>query len=156
MRVHDGMVLGAAVNASGIATFSTSTLGVGLHSIGARYLGSPGWAASAAVPALQTIYTGTRPAATTTVLSTTPSPSTLGQAVALTGAVTGGATVGDVNFYADGVLLGHAPLANVGGIFQATLNISTLPRGIHVMSASYVGSSGFAASNTPPAGQVVQ
>ena len=152
-----GTVLGtASVNASGIATFSTSTLGVGLHSIGARYLGRAGLAASAAVPALQTIYTGTRPAATTTILNTAPSPSTLGQAVALTGAVTGGATVGDVNFYADGVLLGHAPLANVGGTFQATLNVSTLPLGIHVMSASYVGSIGFAASNTPPAGHVVQ
>ena len=151
-------VLGTApVNGSGVAQFTTSALAAGLHTIGARYLGGGGFAASGALPQLQTIYTGTRPAATTTALSLAPSPSTLGQAVALTGTVTGGATTGDVNFYADGILLGHAPLANVGGSFQATLNVSTLTAGIHLMSASYAGSSGFAASNTAlPAVQIVQ
>ncbi len=151
-------VLGTApVNASGVAQFTTSALGAGVHTIGARYLGGGGFAASGALPQLQTIYTGTRPAATTTALSLAPSPSTLGQAVALTGTVTGGATTGDVNFYADGILLGHAALANVGGTFQATLNVPTLTVGIHLMSASYGGSSGFAASNTTlPAVQVVQ
>ena len=50
-----------------------------------------------------------------------------------------------------------APIANVGGTFQATLNVSTLTLGIHLMSASYGGSSGFAASNTSlPAVQIVQ
>jgi len=151
-------VLGTApVNGSGVAQFTTSALAAGLHTIGARYLGGGGFAASGALPQLQTIYTGTRPAATTTALSLAPSPSALGQPVALTGTVTGGATAGDVNFYADGILLGHAPLANVGGSFQATLNVSTLTAGIHLMSASYAGNSGFAASNTAlPAVQIVQ
>jgi MBG domain (YGX type)/Bacterial Ig-like domain (group 3) len=151
-------VLGTApVNGSGVAQFTTSALAAGLHTIGARYLGGGGFAASGALPQLQTIYTGTKPAATTTALSLAPSPSTLGQAVALTGTVTGGATTGEVNFYADGILLGHAPLANVGGSFQATLNLSTLTLGTHLMSASYAGSSGFAASNTAlPAVQIVQ
>jgi hypothetical protein len=151
-------VLGTApVNGAGVAQFTTSALGAGLHTISARYLGGGGFAASGALPQLQTIYTGTRPAATTTALSLAPSPSALGQAVALTGTVTGGATTGEVNFYADGILLGHAPIANVGGTFQATLNVSTLTLGIHLMSASYGGSSGFAASNTAlPAVQIVQ
>ncbi len=47
--------------------------------------------------------------------------------------------------------------ANVGGTFQATLDVSTLTAGIHLMSASYAGSTGFAASNTAlPAVQTVQ
>jgi hypothetical protein len=65
--------------------------------------------------------------------------------------VTGGATTGSVNFYADGAfLLGSAPLVNVGGTFKATLTTSDLTTGVHVLGASYLGTAGFAASSSGP------
>jgi hypothetical protein len=157
----DGNPLGSApVSPAGgglfTAVVTTSALTTGLHTIGARYLGGGIFAASSALPQLQTIYSGAAPTPTTTMLTTAPGPSTLGQDVTFTATVTGGATSGDVNFYADTVLIGHAPIADNGGTFQAVLTVSTLPIGVHLVSASYVGSPGFAASNTLFAAQVVQ
>jgi hypothetical protein len=151
-------VLGAAPLSGGVAIFSTSALGAGLHTIGARYNGGAGLAASSASPVLQTIYTGAPPAATTTTLAVSPSPSTVDQPVTFTATVTGGATTGEVYFYVDGFALGRAPLTNVGGSFQASLTLSSfLSAGIHVVSAVYGGSAGFAASTLlVPAFQVIQ
>jgi hypothetical protein len=76
--------------------------------------------------------------------------------VTFTATVTGGATSGTVSFYSDGVPIGDAPLALAGGSFKATLTTAVLSTGIHVVSASYLGSAGFSSSTSGPVVQVVQ
>ena len=150
-------VIGTANVVGSVATLNTTALGVGTHLLTAKYAGNATFASSASLPAAITIYSGAVPAATATTLAPSPNPSTLGQLVTLTATVTGGATTGSVNFYADGsLLLGTAPIANVGGSFKATLTTSTLPTGLHALSASYMGTAGFAASSSLPAVQTVQ
>jgi large repetitive protein len=67
-----------------------------------------------------------------------------------------GTPTGTVTFFVDGLPAGSAPLANVGGVFRAVFTTSTLPRGAHVITASYGGDVNFATGNGLPAVQVVQ
>ena len=149
-------VIGTAAVVGGIATINPTTLPAGTHLLTARYLGNATFAPSSTPPAAQTVYAGPRPAATAVTLAASPNPSTLGQTITFTATVTGGATTGGVNFYADGLLLGQAPIANIGGSFKATLTTSALSTGTHVLAASYIGSAGFASSSSLPAVQTVQ
>jgi Tol biopolymer transport system component len=151
----DGAVIGSAPIVGGVATLSPTTLPVGTHVVTAQYAGNASLAASGSPPAVVTIYSGTRPATTASALTSSSSPSTLGQTVTFTATVTGGATSGTVSFYSDGIAIGQAPLANVGGSFKATLPTAALSSGIHFVTAVYLGSPGFASSSAI-AGQVVQ
>jgi hypothetical protein len=65
--------------------------------------------------------------------------------------VTGGATTGTVYFYADGLFVGAASLANPGGSVKATLTLTTgaLSAGRHVLAAVYLGAARFASSTSP-------
>ena len=156
VQFSDGnTVIGTAAVIGGAATINPTTLTAGTHLLTARYLGNAGFAASSSPPAAQTIYVGAAPATTAVALAAAPNPSTLGQLVTLTATVTGGATTGNVNFYADGIPVGTAAIVNVGGSFKATLTTAGLSTGVHVLSASYVGSPGFASSSSLPAVQSV-
>ena len=150
--------LGSAPLSGGVAVFSTNALAAGLHAIGAHYVGAGGRLPSTSPLQLQTIYTGARPAATATTIAASTNPSTLDQPATFTATVTGGATTGDVYFVADGLsLLGHAPIVNVGGTFQARVTASSLSVGAHVVTALYLGGPGSAASSSGlPAVQVVE
>jgi hypothetical protein len=152
-------VIGSApINSSGLAIFTTSALAPGPHLVGARYMGDGTFTASTAPPAVQTIYSGARPATTTTTLGFSAPSSAAGEPVTITATVTstGAAPTGPVIFFADGLLLGVAPVTNTGGTFRGSLVLSNLPVGIHVITASYVGGPGTAASNSLPGVHVVQ
>jgi uncharacterized protein (UPF0548 family) len=88
-------------------------------------------------------------------LTSSPNPSTFGQAVVLTAAVTAlakGQPTGTVSF-ADGTTsLGSSALNSNG---TATLSITTLAAGTHSIKASYSGDSKFSASTSQPVSQVV-
>lgn len=149
----------AALNAQGIALFSTPALPAGVHLLGARYVGAGSYAASTASPIAQTIYSGaSRPATTGITLTTSSNPSTVDQPLMFTATVTGGATAGDVYFLVDGFPLGLAPLTSTGGTSRATFTLNgLLSTGSHVIAAFYAGSPGFAASTTlVPAVQMIQ
>jgi hypothetical protein len=139
----------------GFATISP-TLTPGLHLLVARYLGDGTFVPSLSPPVLVTVYNGPRPAPTGVAIATAPNPSTLGANVTLTATLTGGATTGFIVFFDNEFILGVAPVANAGGVSQATLTRTTLPVGAHVITASYAGSPGFASSNSVPAVQLVQ
>jgi hypothetical protein len=136
---------------------NTTGLTPGIHVFSAKYLGDAISAPSATSPILVTVYTGARPSITATTIAA-GNPSMFGANVALTATVTGGATTGVVLFFDNETFLGAAPLMNAGGgVFQATLNTSTLTYGSHVIMASYAGNATFASSNSVlPAVQVVQ
>lgn len=84
--------------------------------------------------------------ATSTNLAASPNPSAYGQAVDLTANVTsaGGDVNGWVEFRDDGSPLGEAPVA--GG--QAILSTSAILGGARTLTAHFLGSAAFAASNS--------
>jgi hypothetical protein len=131
------LATGLAVNGSGVATFSTTTLAVGLHSVVASYNGDTMHFTSTSAPALiQTVLEGT-----STGLTSTANPSAVGQSVTFTATVTisggGGVTPdGTVNFM-DGTTLLSTQTISAGGV--AMYATSTLKAGVHQITAVYNG-----------------
>jgi hypothetical protein len=128
------------LNASGVVTLTTSSLILGSHNITAVYAGTQNFNPSATLALVQVI--APRQIATTTVLTSSINPSSTGQTVTFTALVTSGATVGTplpaatVTFTIDGLPAGSVTL-NAQGV--ATLTISTLGTGSHIIVASYGG-----------------
>src|SRR5262249_35278096 len=76
-------VLGSATLVNGSASLSVSTLAVGAHSLTATYNGAGNFLASTSAAVTQNVNQGS----TTTTLTSTPNPSTTGQAVTLSATV---------------------------------------------------------------------
>ncbi len=129
------------VNA-GAASFSTSTLATGGHSLTASYSGDANDAPSVSPPVSASVGRLT----TTTALAATPNPAVAGQSVTLTATVSPGNPTGTVSFFDGGNLLGANPLSNA----VATLSTSTLSAGAHSLTATYSGDTNNAPS-TPTA-----
>ena len=131
----------SALNGSGSAAFSTSTLSMGTHSITAAYAGDSNYKSSTS-PAMSQVVQ--KESTTTTLTSGSSSSGNL----TLTATVkpgTAGAPSGTVNFMDGTNQLGNSTL-NGSGI--ATLSISTLSGGSHSISAAYVGDGNFDASTS--------
>jgi hypothetical protein len=152
----DGSPAGTAALVGGVATFAPLTgLHAGPHTLSVLYAGDTSFAPSTGA-ATQTVAT----AGTTTTLNTTPSPSAEDQAVAITATVTAvapgsGAPTGTVTFFSDGDAIGAATLNSAGGNSEATVSVSTLAPGTHVMTAAYAGDGDFVASTATPVSQTV-
>lgn len=136
VRFLDGTtVLGTATLSSGSATFSTSTLIVGVHPISADYLGDANFQASAST--VTNVAVNVVP--TTTAISASSANPGPGQSVTLTASVTPGVTsstvTGSVRFFANGLLLGSGVLAGGKAIFTTT----ALPLGPDTLTAQYLG-----------------
>ncbi len=138
--VTSTLASGLPVNASGVATFSISTLAVGKHSIVAAYnnTNDPTHSASSAAALIQTVIEGTAVS-----LASSVNPSTVGQSVTFTATVTtpggGVSPTGTVTFFDGTTPLGTQTL-NGSGV--ATYTTSTLANGMHQMTAVYNGNSG--------------
>jgi hypothetical protein len=158
----DGAVpLGSApiVNTNGVlsASITTSTLGVGPHSIGAHYSGDTTHYLSADATLLSQLV---NQAATTTALTSSLNPSNVGQAVTLTATVSvsspgQGTPSGTVQFFDGSTLLGSSPVAPAGGNVTATFVTSALSSGTHSLTATYDGDTNFARSTSGVLSQVV-
>ena len=135
----DGVKLGApvAINAAGVAVYSTTALTVGVHSVTASYNSDPDHFPSASTPLTQTVLEGTIVA-----LASSLNPSSVGAPVTFTARVTvppGGGSVlpdGTVVFSDGSTALGSAPLSAAGA---ASLAASTLANGLHSITATYLG-----------------
>ncbi len=151
--LDNGTVIGqGAVNGSGKATFTTSTLAGGPHSITAQYFGTnfPGSASSALNEA---ITAGANP--TTTALMSSLNPSIGGQSVTFTASVVGlgvNTPTGFVNFLDNGTQIGSVLLNESA---QAMFATSTLTIGVHPITAQYIGDSTYAPSKSTAVSQVV-
>ncbi|MGA3213889.1 MAG: Ig-like domain-containing protein, partial [Terriglobales bacterium] len=125
-----------AVNTAGVAKLNYATLTAGsTHSITAVYAGSTNIATSTSPVLSYTVNYDT----TTTVLTSSPNPSTTVQSVTLTATVTPGngvAATGEVSFYSGTTLLGNAALS--GGV--ATLAHTFTTTGTYSLTAKYDGS----------------
>jgi hypothetical protein len=140
-------VLGTGSLSGGMATFSTTALAVGGHSITADYGGSANFSASTSTAIIQTVD----PAATTTVVTSNLNPSTYGASVIFTATVTPLTATGTVTFYDGGSQLGTGSLS--GG--TATFSTAALAGGAHSITAAYGGSTNFTTSTSAAITQTV-
>jgi hypothetical protein len=142
--LDNGAPIGTATLSGGVATFTTSTLSAGTHPITTSYGGDGNFNGSTGTltPAQQ--VNKITPA--TTGVTSSPNPSTFGQAVTATVAGSGGLVpTGTVTFTdtfnSQTTTLGTVSLNGSG---QASLPpISTLVVGMHSIQASYSGDNNF-------------
>lgn len=125
-----------AVNASGTATFTSSSLAAGTYSVTASYSGDASDASSVSPAASLTL---TSVVATTTTLASSATSVTTGTSVTLTATVSqaSGANVptGTVTFTDGATTLGTGALSSG----KATYTTSSLAIGTHSITASYAG-----------------
>ena len=143
---------GPVALSGGKATYTTSSLPVGAHSIVAFYGGATAYQQSYSKVDTQTV----NKAATTTALASSANPSVKGQAVTFTATVTAvapgkGTPTGTVTFKDGATVLGTAAVS--GG--KASLATSSLAVGSHSMSATYNGSTSFLTGTSPVLTQTV-
>jgi hypothetical protein len=143
--------LGTGTLSGGQATFTTSSLSAGNHTITASYGSDANFSASTSPVLTQVVNQG---AATTTTLASSVNPSNVGQAVTFTAAVTSsaGTPTGTVSFKDGATVIGTATLSTGAAVFIT----SSLTLGTHTITASYSGTTGFAASISPALTQTVQ
>ena len=145
-------VIGTATLVNGSASISISTLAVGTHPLTAAYGGNATFAASTSAVVNQ-VVNAPAAAATSTSLTSTPNPSTTGQAVTLSATVTSAAGVptGTVTFRDGATALATVTLVNGSASFSTT----ALAVGSHPLTAAYNGNATFAASTSAVVTQVV-
>jgi hypothetical protein len=125
-----------AVNSAGVATYQTSALGAGLHSITVSYSGDGGHFSSASEGLTQTVLE-----ATSTTLASSANPCVPGSAITFTATVkiSGGGAVAP-----DGMVTftdGNATLSSVSlsGSGVAAYTTAALANGSHAITATYNG-----------------
>ncbi|MGA5822264.1 Ig-like domain-containing protein, partial [Kitasatospora sp. NPDC094028] len=146
-------LLGTGTVVAGVATFTTTDLGVGTHALTAVYGGDSAFNGSTSPVDTQTVNT----ADTTTALTSAPDPSVFGQAKVLTATVTAtapgaGTPTGTVSFFDGATLLGTATLDATG---TGTLTTTDLAVGTHALTAVYSGDTSFNGSTSPVDTQTV-
>jgi len=144
-----------SVNAQGIAVFTTTTLTPGQHTITAAYQGDGSSLASTSAAVTQTVQ-----AVTVTMLSSSANPSSAGASVQITATVSAsgsnastGTLSGTITFTDGSTTIGTGTL-NASG--TATITTSTLALGAHSITASFAGSTYYAASTSTALTQTVQ
>ena len=138
-----GTTLGQAVVTGGVAQLSTSSLGVGSHTLGASFApANPAAFTAAAASPVTLVVVPAPPGATTTTLAVTPAgPVGQGTPLTLSATVSPSAATGTVQFYdQDGTAALGAPVPVVQG--KATLPVSSLGLGRHPLSATFTSSAG--------------
>lgn len=124
----------ATLNGTGVATFSTSSLVPGQHSITAAYGGD-----TLNLPATSAVLTQTVQEGTTTTLTSSANPALVGAPVVLTAKVSAaisGTPTGTVTFKDGSTTLGSAALNNLG---IATFSATGLAAGSQTIVAVYSG-----------------
>ena len=150
VQFFDGSTaIGSTAVSGGAATFTTSSLAAGSHSITARYSGDAKYAGSTSAAVAQTV--NTTKVNTTAVVTSSASSVTAGQSVTFTATVSPSAATGTVQFKDGATVLGSATLS--GG--KATYTTSALTAGTHNISATYAGDSSYNSSTSAALTQTV-
>ena len=150
IQFYDGAtLLGSASIASGLATFTTSSLAAGSHAVWARFTGTAG-----APPAFSPVFvqavngSGWKDRTSTLALVSSANPSALGTTVTFTATASGssGTPTGRILFLVDGFVVGDPTgVAMTNG--QAAVSIATFGGGRHKVTATYLGNSNYRGSN---------
>ncbi len=131
-----------------VATFSTSTLTVGLHTIAAVYGGDSTFAGSSSAIVNQIVTDGTTLDSSTSLASSSLLATT-GQVVTFTATVNGadgGTPTGTVTFEDGATVLGTGVLSPASTGSQASFSTSVLTAGTHAITAVYNGDSNYSGS----------
>ena len=145
-----GTVLGTQpLNAAGVATFSTSSLALGTHTLAVTYTGDTTHSPSATTTLSERIQQ-----TTSTALASNSNPALVGAAVTLSATVHGAAPgiTGTVTFLDGAATLGSAPLTVNG---TATLLTAFAGSGTHRLSATFSGDTNNQASTSVTLAEVV-
>ncbi len=132
------------LNASGVATFSTSVLSVSTHSITVAYAASGNFAASTSTALGQTVAKAT---AYSNALSTSNASPSFGTSVTFTdtlATLAGVAPTGMVTFYNNGTIIGTGTPDSTG---VASFTTSNLPVGSDRITALYGGDGNYASTS---------
>ena len=147
VQFRDGStVLGSSTLASGQATYSTSALSMGSHSITAVYSGNSNYNGSTSSALNQTVKT-----ASSVTLASSLNPSRSDQSVTFTATVSPSAATGTVQFLDGSTVMGSASLASS----QAAFTIGSLVAGSNPITAAYSGDSTYAGSTSTALMQTV-
>lgn len=148
----DGNVIGSApIQVSGgtsQATFTTTTLAPGTHSLTASYGGNVDYAASVADPVNQQIIEAASVVATTTSVTSSENPSTYGELITFTahvGAADDSHPDGAVQFSIDGTDIGAPVLLDAGGN-AVSPTVSSPEPGDHLVIAAFSSAAAYASS----------
>lgn len=139
------------LDATGVASFTTSTLALGTHNITASYAGSQDFYAAGETPIFRQQIV---PPPTATTVTSSLNPSALGDrvtftaAIANTGGFTGGLS-GTVTFRDGVVAFSTSPVVEKGSQFVALGSTAALAAGSHNITATYSGDGSSAASVSP-------
>jgi len=142
-----------ALNAFGRATFSTASLAVGNHTIFAFYRPT-----GTTIPAnTMSFIQSVAKASTNITLTASPNPAGLHATVTLSATVRvvspgGGQPTGSVTFIDGTMVLGPGTIGT-GGV--ATFTIASLTPGVHTLTASYAGNSGYKGKVSTPIQETV-
>lgn len=142
----DGSPAGAPITVSGgTATFSTSSLTAGNHTVTATFTATGNYTNSTgALSGGQNVSTST-----TTTLSSSINPSTIGQSVTFTATLNPSAATGSVQFFIDGNPAG-APVTVSGG--AAAFSTASLTAGNHTVTAAFTATGNYTNSTGTLAG----
>ena len=124
---------------------SLTNLSAGQHTITAKYLGNSNYAASSGSFS-QTVNAVIN---TTTAVTSSANPSTVGQQVTFTATVSaadGSTPQGEVDWYIDSTTTRYAAASLVNGVAQGP-SLTNLSAGQHTITAKYLGNSNYAASS---------
>jgi hypothetical protein len=139
------------LDATGLASFTTSALALGIHNITASYAGSLDFYPAADSPVfLQRIV----PPPTVSIITSSLNPSAVGDRVTFTADVIppAGSTSGlsgTFTFRDGNVVFATQPVVQKGGLSIAQTSISTLGFGSHSITATYSGDDSSTASVSP-------
>lgn len=138
-----------ALDANGQATFTTSSLGAGMHTITVEYAGDNYYLDGTSAPLVQTVNL----VGASVSVASSDNPSTYAQSVTFTATATGSsATPTGVMTFKDGsTVLGSASL--VSGV--ASYSTGELEAGSHAIAAEYEGDSVYAPGATGTITQIV-
>lgn len=133
------------LDSTGAASFTTSALAVGAHTITASYSGDSNFNANASSPFTQIVNLDVP----TVAVNVSPNPSVFGQPVIATATVSAtapgsGTPTGTVTFLDGLTSLGTMNLVNA----QASFTISALTSGLHSIMATYGGDGSFSQNSS--------
>ena len=150
-----------AVNAAGVASFTTSTLTTGTHSITAAYQGDSDYAASVSVAVTETV----NKIATSAAVISSANPADAGATVNFTVTITGASSTspnvpvtGSVNLMDGATVVGTGTVAALGtgpATASVVIPVSTLAIGSHAITAVYAGDTNYTGSTSGAVSEVI-
>jgi sugar lactone lactonase YvrE len=154
VKFYDGTTLiGTGTITAGVATFTTTTLALGSHTITADYGGD-----AANSPSVSVMVTEVVKQQPTVTVSSSVNPSQVGVSVTFSATVVAPSVIatGNVNFLDGTNVIGTQALAPDGnGNAVATFTTTTLVAGTHTITATYVGDTNSLTAGSPAVSQVV-